>query len=60
MHDETINASPCHWDKLVKEALIKSNYFMLAKSTDIFQEDRSNRITITAHFMKNSDTFFYA
>jgi len=42
------------------EALIKSNYFMLAKSADIFHEDRSNRMTITTHFMKNSDTFFCA
>jgi len=38
--------------------LIKSNYFKLAKTTDIFHEDRRNRITITSHFVKNSDTLF--
>jgi len=44
--------------KLLKESLIKSNNFTLAKSAAIFPEDRINRITIHAHFMKHSDTFF--
>ncbi len=44
----------------VKETLIKSNYFKLAKTADIFHEDRCNRMTITSHFMKNSDRFFCA
>jgi len=41
-----------------KESLIKSNYFKLAKTADIFHEDRHNRITITSHFVKNSSSFF--
>ena len=42
----------------LKENLIKSNYFKLAKIVAIFHEVRRNRITITAHFMKNSASFF--
>jgi len=56
-----INESPnkkAAWPNALKEALIKSNNFRLTKSTDISPEDRSNRATITAHFVKNSDTFF--
>jgi len=41
----------------VKENLIKSNYFKLAKTADIFHEVRRNRVTITFHFVKNSDSF---
>ena len=44
----------------LKEILIKSNYFQLAKSADIFHKDRRNRMTITSHYMKNSDRFFCA
>jgi len=43
-----------------KEKLIKSKYFQLAKSADIFHEDRRNRMTITSHFVKNSDRFIEA
>ncbi len=43
-----------------KESLIKSNNFELAKTADIFTENRSNRVTITAHFDENSDSFFCA
>jgi len=42
---------------LVKESLIKSNYFKLVKTADIFPEDRRNSATITTHFEKNSDRF---
>jgi len=44
----------------IKEILIKSNYFKLAKTADIFHEVRRNRATITSHFVKNSDSFFCA
>jgi len=37
--------------------LIKSNYFKLAKTADIFHEDRRNRITITSHFVKIATVF---
>ena len=43
-----------------KETLINFNYFKLAKIADIFLEDRRNRLTITTHFMKNSNNFFSA
>jgi len=39
------------------EALIKSDPFRRVKSAAIFPEDRRNRVTITPHFAKNSDTF---
>jgi len=42
---------------LLKEALIKSNYFRLVKIVHIFPKDHSNRITIAAHFVKNTDNF---
>jgi len=35
----------------VKEALIKSHYFKLAKTADIFHENRRDRMTITTHFV---------
>jgi hypothetical protein len=44
----------------LKEALVKSNYFRLVKIARIFPEDHSNRITITAHFVKDTNNFFYA
>ena len=47
-------------NKPLKEILIKSNYFKLAKTADIFHEDRYKGITIPAHFVKNSDNFFCA
>jgi len=45
---------------LLTEILIKSNYFKLAKTADIFHKVRRNRATITSHFVKNSDSFFCA
>jgi len=45
---------------LLKEILVKSNYFKLAKTADIILQDRHNRITITSHFVNNSDSFFSA
>ncbi len=39
----------------IKEYLNKPNYFKHAKSAAIFLEDWRNRITITPHFVKNSD-----
>jgi hypothetical protein len=42
---------------LLKEGLIKSNYFKLVKTADIFPEDRRNSATITTHFEENSDRF---
>jgi hypothetical protein len=44
-------------DSRVKETLIKSNYFKLVKTADIFSEDRRNSATITTHFEENSDRF---
>ncbi len=44
----------------LKEPLNKSNNFELAKTADIFTENRSNRVTITAHFDENSDSFYCA
>ena len=41
----------------MKEHLIKSNYFKLAKAVGIFHEDRRNRITITSHFVKIATLF---
>ena len=41
----------------LKETLIKSNYFKLVKTADIFPEDRRNSATITTHFEENSDRF---
>ena len=43
-----------------KEDLIKSYYFKLAKTDAIFHEVRRNSSTITTHFVKYSDSFFYA
>ncbi len=57
--------------KLLKEPLIKSNYFMLVKTARNFPEDRStprvlpqsqapsqrNRVTITAHFEEVTNSF---
>ena len=45
---------------VVKENLIKSNYFKLAKTVGIFHEDRRNKVTITSLFVINSDSFFCA
>jgi hypothetical protein len=42
---------------LIKESLIKSNYFKLVKTADIFPEDRRNSATITTHFEENCDRF---
>ncbi len=39
------------------EPLIKSNYFMLVKTARNFPEDRSNRVTIAAHFEKVTNSF---
>jgi len=39
------------------ETLIKSNYFKLVKTADIFFEVRRNSATITTHFEENSDRF---
>jgi hypothetical protein len=33
---------------------------ILAKAVNIFHEDHINRMTIKAHFVKNSDSFFVA
>jgi len=43
-----------------KDALIKSDYFILAKMTCIFLEVRCNRVTITPHFEKTTRHFFSA
>jgi len=40
---------------LVKEHLIKSNYFSLAITADIFHEDHRNRMAIMTHFEKKTD-----
>jgi len=40
-----------------KEARIKPNNFELAKTAATPAEDRKNRVTITAHFGENSDSF---
>jgi len=40
---------------MVKEALIKSNYFILARIVLIFHEVRDNRMTILTHFLKNQN-----
>ncbi len=37
----------------MKEALRKSNYFMLIRIAQIFSEIRRNRFAITTHFEKN-------
>ena len=42
---------------LLKEALIKSNYFRLVKIVRIIPEDRGNRITITTHFVEYTNNF---
>ena len=47
--------SPC----TVKETLIKSNNFKLAKSACNFPEDRRNIIIITTHFVKFTDSFLH-
>ena len=41
---------------ILKEALIKSDYFRPVKIARIFHEDRGNRITITTHFVKYTNT----
>jgi len=43
---------------LIKETLIKSNNFKLAKSACKFHEDRCNRMTVTTHFAKLTNIFF--
>ncbi len=42
---------------MLKEALIKSNYFMLVKTARNFPEDRINRVTINAHFEEVTNSF---
>ena len=37
---------------VLKKALIKSDYFRLVKNVRIITKDHSNRITITAYFVK--------
>ena len=55
-YDTMIESKLFYITGLFKEALIKSNYFILVKTVRIFPEDRGNRITITAHFVKNTNT----
>ena len=39
----------------LKEILIKSNYFTLARIALIFHEVHDNRMTILAHFLKDQN-----